>query len=141
MNRKDAIDIINRYIPDKSEGPVLYEALLVAAGTLSASENPWVRTAERLPEGKDAFEDKVLVYNYVEKRQQLKLWLTVRTYPHVFPYWMPIPPLPEKEEQEPWPGDGLDCPNCGAMLELVDGGMLECRLCGFSDNDTAEVEE
>lgn len=38
MNRKDAIDIINRYIPDKSEVPVLYEALLVVAGTLSASK-------------------------------------------------------------------------------------------------------
>lgn len=51
------------------------------------------------------------------------------------------PALPEKEEQEPWLGDDLDCPNCGAMLELVDGEMLECPLCGFSDNDTAEVEE
>ena len=50
------------------------------------------------------------------------------------------PPLPEKEEQEPWPGDGLDCPNCGGMLELVEGGMLACHLCGFADNDTAEVE-
>ena len=48
---------------------------------------------------------------------------------------------PEQEEQEPYPGDDLDCPNCGAMLEIVAGGMLECHLCGFSDNDTAEVEE
>lgn len=59
---------------------------------------PWVKTSDRLPEGKDAFEDKVLVYNFVERRQQLKLWLIVRTYPHVFPFWMPIPPLPEVEE-------------------------------------------
>ena len=51
------------------------------------------------------------------------------------------PPLSEKEEQEPWPGDDLDCPNCGGMLELVEGGMLACHLCGFADNDTAEVEE
>ena len=45
-----------------------------------------------------------------------------------------------KEEQEPWLGDDLDCPNCGAMLELLEGGMLACRLCGFAYNDTAEVE-
>lgn len=47
MNRKDVIDIINRYISDKSEIPALYEALLVAVEALNVPENPWVRTARR----------------------------------------------------------------------------------------------
>ena len=78
--------------------PEFYDVTRAAIECLmEPTKNAWVKTADRFPEGKDAFEDKVLVYNFVERRQQLKLWLIVRTYPHVFPYWMPIPPLPEVE--------------------------------------------
>ena len=100
MKREEAIlnaaEIAN--ILDKRGLNGAANSLRESLKVLCTPRNPWVRTADRFPEGKDAFEDKVLVYNFVERRQQLKLWLIVRTYPHVFPYWMPIPLLPEEEE-------------------------------------------
>ena len=103
--------------------------------------NQWVKTADRLPDKYDA------TRYYVSNKNRtptdpwtLPGWLII-DHPELCEFWMPIPPLPEKEEQEPWPGDDLDRPNCGAMLEVVADGMLTCHLCGFADNDTAEVEE
>ena len=34
--------------------------------------------------------------------------------------------------------DDLECPECGATLELVGGGMFECPVCHFYDDDPAE---
>ena len=112
----------------------LKEVKSMVRNTLTVS--PWVKTADRLPTKANG---EILAIN--KYGLNLLPYYRVVELSDVYTWWMAIPPLPEVEEQEPYPGDDLDCPNCGAMLALVDGKMLECPLCGFSDNDTAEVEE
>lgn len=131
MSNAEAIEILKHIEAD------IYGRIAIGKA-IDALIGPWVKTTDRLPTEADA-DRKLNVFVRTHSGGHVVNYQSVIESPDFYPWWMPIPPLPEKEEQEPWPGDDLDCPNCGAMLELVDGGMLECRLCGFSDNDTAEV--
>lgn len=59
--------------------------------------SPWVKTADRLPEDRETLNGCVLItdehgYGSVQKRQVLE------RYPRDYPWWMPIPPLPEVEK-------------------------------------------
>ena len=146
MNREEAANILDLKTRPEAladfVGPelagIVHQAMIMGAEALRSH---WVKTADRPPTHKDAsLREKVLARGR-DNGVAMAHYAHVRDFPNVYPWWMPIPELPEVEEQEPYPGDDLDCPNCGAMLELVDGKMLECPLCGFSDNDTAEVEE
>ncbi len=115
------------------------EELADSAPTVS----PWVKTSDRLPTEADADNTMcwVLATTISSNPPMPEAISYIRANPDNYPYWMPIPPLPEKDEQEPWPGDDLDCPNCGQMLEHVAGGKVECPVCGFFENDTAEEND
>ena len=54
---------------------------------------PWVRTADRLPEGNDL--DIVLVEYASDGLIFPTNIFNVRDKPYLMPWWMPIPPLPE----------------------------------------------
>ena len=58
----------------------------------------WVRTADRLPEGDE--HDYVVAYWCKDKRFGPATYDTVQigwviAHPQQYPYWMPLPPLPE----------------------------------------------
>ena len=143
MNMEEVIEVLTNALDGLGTAWIVDEAISAAIKLLAADTNvarsPWVKTSDRLPDKCDYY-----TMHLTTKKRNGGVWQVrgsfIKEHPELCPWWMPIPPLPEKEEQEPWPGDDLDCPNCGAMLELLEGGMLECRLCGFADNDTAEVE-
>lgn len=134
MSNAEAIEVLENIETD------IYGRIAISKA-IDALRVPWVKTSDRPPTEADADSNgDILVYDPIDEKMFSFGYKSVEKYPASYLWWMSIPPLPEKEEQEPWLGDDLDCPNCGAMLELIEGGMLACHLCGFADNDTAEVE-
>jgi hypothetical protein len=62
--------------------------------------NPWVKTAFRLPDDHEMLNGCVPIvdergYGSVQKRQVLE------RYPRDYPWWLPLPALPEKEDGTP----------------------------------------
>jgi hypothetical protein len=73
------------------------DAMHMAADSLRG----WVKTADRLPTEADAGygNDVVAIYRK-GKTESLgcNSWVFVASYPQFFPYWLPLPKLPEVEE-------------------------------------------
>lgn len=72
----------------------------VVTSTLEALRNPWVKTAVRLPEDHEMLNGCVLIvdecgYGSVQKRRVLE------RYPKDYPWWLPLPALPEKADGTP----------------------------------------
>ena len=72
----------------------------VVTSTLEVLRNPWVKTAVRLPEDHEMLNGCVTIvdergYGSVQKRQVLE------RYPRDYPWWLPLPALPEKEDGTP----------------------------------------
>ena len=75
----------------------LQEAILVA---LSALRSGWVKTAERPPTEADAGYNEEVVALYRHEETEVvgcDYWKFVAKNPGYFPYWMPLPKLPEVE--------------------------------------------
>ena len=61
----------------------------------------WVRTADRLPTEADAGVDEEIltIYDDGEKRLMgMDYWAFVAKVPERFPYWLPVPKLPEVDD-------------------------------------------
>ena len=97
MNREDAareIDNTACCFSDKR----FRDAMHMAAAALRGLG--WVRTANRLPTEADAgVDEKILtIYDDGETRVMgTDYWAYVAMVPEVFPYWLPVPKLPEVE--------------------------------------------
>ena len=60
----------------------------------------WVKTSDRLPTEADAGDDEEIltIYDDGEKRLMgMDYWAYVAKVPERFPYWLPVPKLPEVE--------------------------------------------
>ena len=81
---EDVIDAINQFADDTN-----------------VARSPWVKTSDRLPTEADAgVDEKILtIYDDGETRVMgTDYWAYVAMVPEVFPYWTPVPKLPEVEE-------------------------------------------
>lgn len=70
-------------------------------GKRAAMCSPWVKTADRLPTEADAGVDKEIVTIYDDgytRMMSVDYWKYVALVPGRFPYWLPVPKLPEVEE-------------------------------------------
>ena len=70
-------------------------------GKEAALRSPWVKTSDRLPTEADAgVDEKILtIYDDGETRVMgTDYWAYVAMVPERFPYWLPVPKLPEVEE-------------------------------------------
>ena len=91
MSNAEAIEIL-MHIEADIYGRIAISKAIDALG-------PWVKTADRLPEDRETLNGCVLItdehgYGSVQKRQALE------RYPQDYPWWMPIPPLPEDIRDE-----------------------------------------
>ena len=79
-----------------------YRRIDACKAAIAALREPeWVRTADRLPTEADAgVDEKILtIYDDGETRVMgTDYWAYVAMVPEVFPYWLPVPKLPEVEE-------------------------------------------
>ena len=69
---------------------------------IAALRQGWVRTADRVPTKADSNSDwdVIAVYDCPEENEQYvgtKYWKRVAESPEDYPYWMPLPKLPEVE--------------------------------------------
>ena len=63
--------------------------------------SPWVKTADRLPTKADAGVDEEIVTIYDDGETRIMgadYWAYVAKVPERFPYWLPVPKLPEVEK-------------------------------------------
>lgn len=73
------------------------DAMHMAADSLRG----WVKTADRLPTEADAGVDEEIVTIYDDGETRVMgtdYWAYVAKVPERFPYWLPVPKLPEVEE-------------------------------------------
>ena len=59
---------------------------------------PWVRTADRAPTKEDAigqYEQVMAIGSNLEWYWVSYSWDVIARFPDAYPYWMPIPPLPD----------------------------------------------
>ena len=69
-------------------------------GKEAALRSPWVKTSDRLPTEADAGVDEEIVTIYDDgdtRMMGVDYWKWVALVPGRFPYWLPIPKLPEVE--------------------------------------------
>ncbi|NCB53119.1 MAG: hypothetical protein EOM54_14780 [Clostridia bacterium] len=67
----------------------------------AAKRSPWVKTSDRLPTEADAGVDEEIVTIYDDgdtRMMGVDYWKCVALVPGRFPYWLPVPKLPEVEE-------------------------------------------
>ena len=70
-------------------------------GKHTAMCSPWVKTSDRLPTEADAGVDEEIVTIYDDgdtRMMGVDYWKCVALVPGRFPYWLPVPKLPEVEE-------------------------------------------
>ena len=72
----------------------------VLTNAIDALKGPWVKTADRLPTEADADNTMcwVLATTISSDLPMPEAIAYIRANPDNYPYWMPIPPLPEVEE-------------------------------------------
>ena len=99
MTREEAIEVLrNRYYSGVTRSRTDDEWRMATDTAISALRQPgWVRTAERLPEGGEM---ELVQGAYQHREWGFMLheiiaigWL--KSHPEMYPYWMPLPPLPE----------------------------------------------
>jgi len=69
-------------------------------GKHAAMCSPWVKTSDRLPTEADAGVDEEIVAIYDDGETRVMgpdYWAYVAKVPERFPYWLPVPKLPEVE--------------------------------------------
>ncbi len=94
MSNVDAINILKNIETD------IYGRIAIAKA-IDALSSPWVKTADRLPTEADAgYNEEVITFYRDGETESVSCdyWAFVAKHPEYFPYWMPIPPLPEVEE-------------------------------------------
>lgn len=67
-----------------------------------ALRRPWIKTADRLPTQEDADkEGKILAWSALECEDNIRVewWANVGVHAEDWTWWMPIPPLPEVDNQ------------------------------------------
>ena len=107
MNREEAIQKAEKALKDpiaKGGGVALLE-LDYLRGLLEALTAPtapqWVKTSDRLPTKADAGVDEEIVTIYDDGETRIMgtdYWAFVATVPERFPYWLPVPKLPEVDD-------------------------------------------
>lgn len=78
----------------------IYERIAIRK-VIEALSNPWVKTSDRLPAEADAGVDEEIVTIYDDgdtRMMGVDYWKCVALVPGRFPYWLPVPKLPEVEE-------------------------------------------
>ena len=104
MNREEAIQKAEKALNDpiaEGGGVALLELdhLRVLLDALTAPQ--WVKTSDRLPTKADAGVDEEIVTIYDDGETRIMgtdYWAYVAKVPERFPYWLPVPKLPEVEE-------------------------------------------
>jgi hypothetical protein len=105
MTREEAADVLSDMIyglyPD-DDITVDEEKIGAVRLAIAALPGPeWVRTADRLPTEADAGYNEVVVValyrNSDTETVGCDYWKYVAKNPEYFPYWMPLPKLPEVE--------------------------------------------
>ena len=98
MKREEAL----RYIKSAAGHLIVTDRKVVGMALLEAwdalRQSGWVRTADRVPEGDE--HDYVVAYWCKDKRFGPATYDTVQigwviAHPQQYPYWLPLPPLPE----------------------------------------------
>ena len=77
------------------------DAINQFADDTNVARSPWVKTADRLPTETDAGVDEEIVTIYDDGETRVMgtdYWAYVAKVPERFPYWLPVPKLPEVEE-------------------------------------------
>lgn len=70
------------------------------ADDINVARSPWVKTSDRLPTKADAGVDEEIVTIYDDGETRIMgadYWAYVVKVPERFPYWLPVPKLPEVE--------------------------------------------
>lgn len=108
MNREEAIQTIEAFVNYVKMGNVNFSLeaktgriFLESLETVTAElRNLWVKTADRLPTESDADNTMcwVLATTISSNLPMPEPIAYIRANPDRYPYWMPIPPLPEVEE-------------------------------------------
>jgi len=98
MTREEAARILdpdgfNDVLPINTETSL--EAMEMGAAALR--ETAWVKTSERLPTEDDGFVVVMTNGIFTECVPVAAWYSTAGDKPEAYPYWMPIPPLPEVE--------------------------------------------
>lgn len=94
MSNTEAISILEKIETD------IYGRIAIGKA-IDALIGPWVKTADRLPTEADAEHDGEILTLYQDDETTMlgcDYWAYVAKFPEQFPYWMPIPPLPEVTE-------------------------------------------
>ena len=81
---EDVIDAINQFADDTN-----------------VARSPWVKTSDRLPTEADAGVDEEILTIYDDgdtRMMGVDYWKCVALVPGRFPYWLPVPKLPEVEK-------------------------------------------
>ena len=87
--RKQFADVANEY----ANKPL--------ADDTNVARSPWVKTSDRLPTEADAGVDEEILTIYDDgdtRMMGVDYWKCVALVPGRFPYWLPVPKLPEVEK-------------------------------------------
>ena len=105
MNREEAAQMLKRlkydYQNGADENDCFYDMYLYALDTaITILTSPWVKTSGKLPAEADADNTMcwVLATTISSDLPMPEAIAYIRANPDNYPYWMPIPPLPEVEE-------------------------------------------
>ena len=103
MKREEAL----RYIKSAARHLIVTDRKVMGMALLEAwdalRQPGWVRTADRLPTEADAgYNEEVITFYRDGETESVSCdyWAFVAKHPEHFPYWMPIPPLPENAGAE-----------------------------------------
>ena len=96
MNREEAITTLKNYI-ERITGGMFPGEREILVEAFDALRSPWVKTSDRLPTKEDADNRlELLAWDYCAG--VVVKYGDVKDNSQIYPYWMPIPPLPEVEE-------------------------------------------
>ena len=100
MTRKEALS----YIKSAAGHLIVTDRKVVGMALLEAwdalRQPGWVRTADRVPTEADAGVDEEILTIYDDGETRVMgadYWAYVAKVPERFPYWLPVPKLPEVE--------------------------------------------
>ena len=110
MTREEAL----RYIKSAAGHLIVTDRKVVGMALLEAwdalRQSGWVRTADRAPTAEDSgYNKEVVAFCRINGTETIgcNYWQDISKYPKMFPYWLPLPPLPE---------------NAGAESTKINGG-------------------
>ena len=102
LDSEEWLQIFPKFVrPSEREAiQMLRLAISTVLTALSALRSPWVKTSDRLPTEADADNTMcwVLATTISSNLPMPEAIAYIRANPDNYPYWMPIPPLPEVEK-------------------------------------------